>query len=248
MITQCWEWRQALMSQVYVMLDVDGVLHPTHKEVLFVPACMRALARICCETSAQLVLSSMWREFPLKVDRLNEELAAYGIPKISSLTPVLLLGTREDAICSWLRSRLKQAPRRWIALDDMSLSSLGHHALRIDASTGLTEADADAAILRLSSNLGESPCASEHQCALCTRLVQEPSSPIGRALSRSLSPFGKLARGATGHGSPLARTAATQLQPAATARECQLCPPSSPPLRAPAPPPSRSNGAAAVTI
>ena len=144
-----------------VFLDVDGVLHPfeeTTASLLFNPACMARVARICssCPGVCDVILSSSWRENPHSTKRVRKALAAVGItmagatgrkPKRRRMPAT----SRCRCILNWL-----DAPERadeaaiaaWVVLDDLALADprIVPHFVQTDADAGLVDVDVDLAL------------------------------------------------------------------------------------------------------
>ena len=153
-----------------LFLDIDGVLHnvlPQTEREYFRKNCMNQLLRICNETNCDIVLSSQWREFPLKVKLLNKVFQEHQLPKIIGMTPELLFGSRTDAISSWLRRNSKRSKNiPFVVLDDLVLPRLSDHAIDVNPLYGLSKADADKAITIL-----KKPSGYNCKCTYCTKSI-----------------------------------------------------------------------------
>ena len=160
-----------------LFLDIDGVLHnvlPQTEREYFRKNCMNQLLRICNETNCDIVLSSQWREFPLKVKLLNKVFQEHQLPKIIGMTPELLFGSRTDAISSWLRRNSKRSKNiPFVVLDDLVLPRLSDHAIDVNPLYGLSKADADKAITIL-----KKPSGYNCKCTYCTKSIYSKSTPI----------------------------------------------------------------------
>ena len=168
---------KSCLQRGILFLDIDGVLHnvlPKSEREYFRKNCMYQLFRICNETNCEIVLSSQWREFPLKVKLLNKVFQEHKLPKIIGMTPELLFGSRTHAICSWLRRNPKRSYNApFVCLDDLILPQLAHHAVDVHPIDGLSPADADKAI-KILKNISPANC----KCSYCTKSIYSKSTPI----------------------------------------------------------------------
>ena len=132
----------------------DGERLATTVEGEFLPSCMGELARAVAETGADIVLSSTWRETPPERRAVDAKLEENFMPASVGCTPRLsvLRGGRAAEILAWASEM--PADTRWVALDDVDLR-LGpvrlppERFIHVDPRTGLTAADADVLIARL---------------------------------------------------------------------------------------------------
>jgi hypothetical protein len=141
-----------------IFLDIDGTINRTLiGEPEFNSFCIAALNRIIEATGAKLVLSSSWRYKILNGGMSLQEFAR-DLLEPAGVCGQLIGYTRENAatlddepeprwrqIADWLR----QPPHpieRYCILDDDPDAFGGRPGVRTDRRTGLTEADADAAI------------------------------------------------------------------------------------------------------
>jgi hypothetical protein len=147
-----------------VFLDVDGVLHPfpANETQTFHESCMHALKKLVSETKSEIVLSSSWRNFEGTRNTLQQALNRYGMSFVGWIAP-------DDAVSATSSSIKKlskilafvgiHSPAEWIVLDDEDLVTLSgedpslmmtqlfsSRFLRTDPQTGMTDADAEAAI------------------------------------------------------------------------------------------------------
>lgn len=154
----------ASTPSVIVFLDVDGVLHPEMGKIIFTETCCRRLARIIHCTGASVVLSSTWRKYEDKFEKLSKVFGCLQLPPIFDRTPDFGGVFRRDAeICDWLDRH--PGVVRWIAIDDIPLDSfdsphakrLVGHFVNTRSEAGLSEQDADKAIALLTSGGFMSP-------------------------------------------------------------------------------------------
>ena len=168
---------KSCLQRGILFLDIDGVLHnvlPQSEREYFRKNCMDQLLRICNETNCDIVLSSQWREFPLKVKLLNKAFQEHKLPKIIGMTPELLFGSRTDAISAWLRRNPKRSTNApFVVLDDLILPRLEDHAVDVHPICGLSPADADKAIKIL-----KKPSEYNCKCTYCTKSIYSKSTPI----------------------------------------------------------------------
>jgi hypothetical protein len=146
-----------------IFLDVDGVLHPEEQQVLFhEPAC-RQLERIIKTTGASVVLSSTWRKYKDKTEKLNKILDVMEIPRVYSRTPDYGgIYQRDAEICNWLDEN-GAGLTHWIAIDDFNLPGFNtSHSPRlvghfVHVTSGcLKPGDGDLAIRLLTATDGQS--------------------------------------------------------------------------------------------
>ena len=138
-----------------VFLDVDGVLHPLGAASFFHAPCMSALRSIVEQTGAALVLSSSWQSSRQSAELVDAALRMNGLPPCVDQTvapdargrasPSGEEAGRADEIRRYVEAHPERCAGGWVAVDDTDLNLAGHF-VRTDASSGLTPADADAAI------------------------------------------------------------------------------------------------------
>jgi len=95
-----------------LMLDIDGVLHPTQSgSLIYLPALETWL---CEHTLVDVVISSNWRDTHT-IDELRAYFSADLQGRVIGTTPTLDGACREDEILSLVR---KHGIATWAALDD----------------------------------------------------------------------------------------------------------------------------------
>ena len=161
-----------------VFLDIDGVLnrtvHATH--IRLDDDLVERLRRLILDTGAKIVLSTFWRHFS---DYLTYVLHRHGLPAdaIIGVTPgvsgasSLAADARDDIhyasraaeIHAWRSAHPEFAASPFVFLDDRPSAAddaLASRFVRIDATTGLSEADADTCRALLLSSRQDSASAS----------------------------------------------------------------------------------------
>ena len=133
----------------FIVLDVDGVLHPLNEKHLpvgadlsllaaradaeqkpgvpatavpgeFVPACMNAFSRAVHATGAAIVLSTTWRESEAMRLCVLQQLQQFGLPSPVGSTPRLSI-LRGGRAAEILAWAQEAKPARWVAIDDIDL-------------------------------------------------------------------------------------------------------------------------------
>lgn len=123
-----------------IFLDIDGVLAHFGSHDRLDLRCLAHLDGLVARTSAQIVLSSSWRE-TLGLDETRRRLARAGLKApISAATPVLARATRSDEISAFLAG----ATTRFTILDDQP-TRFREVQILVDEFVGLTANDALAA-------------------------------------------------------------------------------------------------------
>lgn len=147
-----------------IFLDVDGVLHPFHGHMnlnqitTFHKDCMERLVRLVTETDSELVLSTSWRNFASTRNRLQANLAEYGLSFQRWIEPdsVASSGSASSGKLSKILSFVQaHNPPEWAVLDDEDLVTLSglprdstmvqlfeSRFVRTDSKTGMTDKDA----------------------------------------------------------------------------------------------------------
>lgn len=139
-------------------MDVDGVLHPDSGQIIFFEQSCLLMARIVQVTGASVVVSSTWRKYPDKMEKLGRIFDALGLAPIHDVTPDFAGGflVRDAEICDWLDRHPDVS--RWIAIDDFNLVGLNSphtgrftgHFVQTDTLVGLQPQEAALAIQLLS--------------------------------------------------------------------------------------------------
>jgi DNA-binding LacI/PurR family transcriptional regulator len=154
------------LSIKVLFLDIDGVLvnrwslmQASGCQAPFAPACLTALNRILRETTAQIVVTSVWRtEFSeLRRSSLQHLLTVKGVAgTVLDSTPVLRGQARVDEISQWLDEYERYPIKSFVILDDEGgMGSLSAHLVQTRHEIGLTEYDADRAVNILGENRPE---------------------------------------------------------------------------------------------
>jgi hypothetical protein len=123
-----------------VFLDIDGVLAHTSSNDLLDPACLARLDEMLRVTSAQLVLTSSWRD-TFGVPETQRRLAAAGLQaRIYEAVPAMPQATRSDEIVAYLAGR--RGLEQFVILDDTPVDKrLRSRLVLIDDFVGLTDTD-----------------------------------------------------------------------------------------------------------
>jgi len=168
----------AMAHEKLLFLDLDGVLHPAvgtfHQ---FRENCCRQLARVVAATRCRVVLSSSWRCYESSLQEATTALRRHGIELAGTTPEYDGHGARAREILCVVDG--SGAAARWVALDDEDLvgggeeeeeegeEALSHfssaatsarmapHAVRTDADTGMTCANADRCIAILGREVAE---------------------------------------------------------------------------------------------
>lgn len=124
-----------------IFLDIDGVLGHVGSDGRLDPSCIAELDWLIDETSAEVVLTSSWRE-TFGVAETQRRLAAAGFRHaISAETPTLPRRSRSDEIDAFLANMSGQA--RFVILDDVPTAvHLAPALVLVDDFTGLTGLEA----------------------------------------------------------------------------------------------------------
>jgi len=167
-----------------VFLDVDGVLHEANfAKQAFRSDCMDALALLWRATSAEIILSSTWKETAVGRQAVDKALKRKRIPAVSGFTENSHT-SRGACIQDWVNKNCKAgATLRWIALDDMDMTrELGDHMVCTNPRIGLTHRDAQRAIAILNDRPFTNDSNSED-----SEWSYEPESDCSSILSTSYS-------------------------------------------------------------
>jgi len=150
-----------------IALDIDGVLTTLGtKWKTFDPDCVKALKRLLDVTGAKIVLSSCWRHGFIDWRKdggkivsqkdamlvMKELFTECGLPADALIdkTPFCLSEHRGHEITLWLNKH--SDVESFVILDDDSdIDPHGHRHVQTDSEKGMNEADADKAILILTS-------------------------------------------------------------------------------------------------
>lgn len=147
-------------STKIVFLDCDGVVSPFGTGKLFDPAKMALLKRIVDATQAKIVLSTSWRSTDFGRKEVHKHLVQNQLPTFIGITPDKRSVSRSCEILSWLAQYESSLDIvNFVALDDINLPAVApdreffaRHAIVTNGATGLTEADAERAIVLLADS------------------------------------------------------------------------------------------------
>lgn len=135
-----------------VFLDVDGVLNSDKfynelladegidcfREDILDQRAIGRVARIIRDTEARVVISSSWRWDTQSMDRLLEQLKAFGIePVDTTILDMRVNMSRADEIKLWLDQHPEVTD--YVVLDDdiMNIPEVGRHHIKTNMSRGL---------------------------------------------------------------------------------------------------------------
>jgi hypothetical protein len=146
-----------------LFLDVDGVLNRLFGKKLL-PDKLQLIGRVCEQASAQIVLSTNWREKPALREELLQTLAAVEGITVVGQTPSSM-PSRASQIREFLSIPLVAARlRSWVVIDDQDLLTeaaehdrtavdiLRGRFVRTKSQIGLTQVLADEAVAVLTAS------------------------------------------------------------------------------------------------
>lgn len=147
------------MARRCLFLDVDGVLNiMSDGRSALQPLLLKRLGRLVRETGASLVLSSLWRHYPRRVDTLTDALKAVAglhesdfIGMTGPNVPPGGVESRAKEIEEWLKTHMENggneiggAIESWCVLDDLPLGAvpfLAGHFVRCNPRVGISDKD-----------------------------------------------------------------------------------------------------------
>lgn len=147
-----------------LFLDIDGVLnsyqwYKGHKKYPLNPYCVSLLNKIIDETNAKVVISSAWRVSMTGTLKCLKRAGFNG--EVIGSTPFFMMDEWRDdksrgaEINQWLSLNKGIEIENYIILDDRKdfTEDQLSHTIIIDRNTGITEKDANTAIIMLNKNI-----------------------------------------------------------------------------------------------